>query len=177
MHKSFRLFLTITISFLIADQVVKHFSRLVTEGVEGRTISPLIPGIFELKLVYNHGVAFGMFQGGGIWLTPIAIIISALATYYSFKTPNEPKINHVTMALLASGAIGNLIDRLIFGKVTDMFWFRLIDFPVFNIADICISIAGALFILTAIKESIQAKKTPPATASNEDPATSDNHSQ
>ena len=61
---------------------------------------------------------------------------------------------HVLVSpLLCAGAIGNLIDRLWMGKVTDMFYARFIDFPVFNIADICISLAGTLIVLLALKDT------------------------
>jgi signal peptidase II len=59
------------------------------------------------------------------------------------------------MALLCAGAIGNLIDRLALGRVTDMFWLRFIDFPVFNVADVCITIAGVLLGLSVVAELFQ----------------------
>ncbi|MEZ5162990.1 MAG: signal peptidase II [Fimbriimonadaceae bacterium] len=151
------MFLILTIGLLVLDQVVKIASRNAVGGVEGKSISSLWTGVFELKLVYNEGIAFGMFQGAGVVLTPIAIIITGLAAWMSYKNRNEPKVMHITMALLASGAIGNLYDRLFHGKVTDMFWIRLIDFPVFNIADVCITAAGTLMVLGALSEMFTKK--------------------
>ena len=174
MHPKFRLFLLTSISLLVLDQLVKWWARAAAEGVEGRSIHSLWTGVFELKLVYNQGVAFGMLQGKGVYLAPIALIITAFAVYYSYKHKDEPKSHHVVLALLASGAVGNLIDRLAMGKVTDMFWFRLINFPVFNIADICISVAGAAFLLVSLQEMIKGKPDqqetePTATPQKEDP--------
>ncbi len=125
----------------------------------------MIPGIFELKLIYNKGVAFGMMEGLGVFLTPIAVGIAIVAGYYSHKNAKAPLGLHITCALLASGAIGNLIDRLLAGKVTDMFWFRAINFPVFNFADVCISIAGAIFVLGAIKDMSKKSHEEPIEAS------------
>ena len=116
------LFGGLAVGLLVLDQLTKYWARHAAEFTEGRTIFPLWPGVFELKLIYNKGIAFGMLQGGGILLAPIAIIIAAAATYYSYRHPRQAKLVHVTMALLVSGAIGNLIDRLLMGKVTDMFW-------------------------------------------------------
>ncbi len=160
---NFRLFLTTAVGMLILDQLVKWAARASVDGVEGRSIHPLWAGVFELKLVYNQGVAFGMLQGKGVFLTPIALIIAGFAAWHSYRHPQETRFTHITMALLASGAIGNMIDRLAMGKVTDMFWFRLINFPVFNIADICICVAGAFLVLGAIKEVIRPSSPVPAT--------------
>ena len=132
--------------FLVVDQVVKAWARGAAENVEGRVIYPLWPGVFELKLLYNRGIAFGMLQGMGVWLAPIAIAITVAAAYHVYKNPRESKVVHFGLALLAAGAIGNVIDRIWLGKVTDMFWFRLIDFPVFNVADSCITIAAGLLV-------------------------------
>lgn len=131
-------------------------------GVEGRTFNALWPGTFELKLVYNEGIAFGMAQGAGMWLTPIAVAMAAGAAWYTYKHREDPLLTPVTMGLLASGAIGNLIDRLWMGKVTDMFWIRAINFPVFNVADICITAAGACLLWAGLKDALD--KPEPKTA-------------
>lgn len=111
-----------------------------------------IPGIFEFTLYYNKGVAFGMLQGAGVLLTPIAFGIAAYAAYHSWKHPEDSTYSHITLSLLAAGAIGNLYDRVFHGQVTDMFSFKLINFPVFNVADACISVAAGLLILKWIRE-------------------------
>ena len=155
--KFLRLYLPLTVGLIVIDQVVKAWARGAAEHVEGRSIFPLWPGVFELKLVYNHGVAFGLFQGAGVLFAPVAFLIALAATWYSFKKPHEPTVHHVTASLLAAGALGNLVDRLSMGKVTDMFWIRLIDFPVFNVADVCITVAGSLLVLGGIRDATTAK--------------------
>lgn len=145
------------------DQLVKFWARNAAQGVEGRTFWAMIPNIFELKLVYNKGIAFGLAQGAGVLLTPIAILITGYAIYHIAKSKTDPPGVFTGLVLLASGAVGNLIDRLSpMGKVTDMFYFRLIDFPVFNIADMYITFAGAIIIILGIKDSF-AKKSDPVT--------------
>lgn len=156
--KFLRAYLPLTVGLILIDQLVKAWARGAADHVEGRSIFPLWPGVFELKLVYNHGVAFGLFQGAGIVFAPVALLIALAATWYSLKRPNEPTVHHVTAGLLTAGALGNLIDRLTMGKVTDMFWIRLIDFPVFNVADVCITVAGALLVLGGIRDASSAKQ-------------------
>lgn len=152
MHRKFVLFLALAVGFVAIDQMVKSVSRLMADGVEGRVFAPWIPGVFELKLVYNEGVAFGMFQGGGVLLAPIAVVISIYAVWASLRGREHKVSYHVMHGLLVAGAIGNLIDRVAYRRVTDMFWIRLIDFPVFNVADVCITVAGAMILLGAIGE-------------------------
>ena len=160
MNKKHTIIVTATMLGLIAlDQVVKHLARTAADNTVGRTIAALWPNVFELKLVFNKGIAFGMLQGKGVWLAPIAILIGVGAMAYSIAKPKESRLTHVTMVCLAAGALGNLIDRSLFGQVTDMFWFRLIDFPVFNVADVLITIAGVLLAVGALQE-VTGKKSP-----------------
>jgi len=127
---------------LLADQAIKW---LIRERLEiGQDIPFPWPGVFELTLTYNKGIAFGMFQGRGFLFAPMAILISAWAAVYCFRSPREPKIVHIACGLLSAGALGNLIDRLWLGHVTDMFWLRIINFPVFNVADVCITFGAIL---------------------------------
>jgi signal peptidase II len=159
-----RLFFLVAGSALVLDQAVKFWVRVAAEGVEGRSLFVVWNNVFEIKLVYNEGIAFGMFQGMGVFLTPIAAIIAGGAAWYSLKHRHEPRVTHVTMALLCAGALGNLIDRIALGKVTDMFWFRAIDFPVFNVADVCITAAGVMLGVSVVIELFQHKKQDPPSA-------------
>lgn len=166
MAKSKTLFVALSLGLLVLDQVVKYWARTAAEGVEGRSLFPLWPGVFELKLIYNEGVAFGMLQGKGFWMFPIALAMAGFAAWHTWKNPDAPRLVHITTATLAAGAIGNMIDRVIFQKVTDMFWIRIINFPVFNIADVCITFAGVMLVVSALIEAIQGNKTEPEAAEN-----------
>lgn len=155
------LFYTLFSVVLVIDQLTKWWAREQADWVE-RSISHLPwPGVFELKLVWNEGVAFGMLQGMGLWLTPIALAIAGFAMWFSAKHPHEPRFTHVTLSFLAAGAIGNLIDRLwLEGRVTDLFWIRIIDFPVFNVADVSITIAGFMLAFTAVRDMVRGDDKP-----------------
>lgn len=143
---------------VVVDQLVKAWARAAAEGLEGRIIHQTIPRVFELKLVYNKGIAFGMAQGGGVLLTPIAVLVMGAAIWMTLSKPKESRVFHVTMVALAAGALGNLIDRLTLGKVTDMFYIRLIDFPVFNVADVSITLAGCLLVYSGLADVVKPKK-------------------
>lgn len=146
------------VAVVAVDQVVKAWARVAAEGLEGRVINRLLPNVFELKLVYNKGIAFGMAQGGGVLLTPIAVLVMGTALWMTLAKPKEGRLFHVTMVALAAGALGNLIDRLVFGKVTDLFYIRLIDFPVFNVADVSITLAGCLLVYSGLVDLVKPKK-------------------
>lgn len=172
MIKNLRLakYLSWVTGLILLDQLVKFWSRNAAQGVEGRTFWAMIPNVFELKLVYNKGIAFGMAQGAGVLLTPIAVIITGYSIYHVAKSKNDPPGVFTGLVLLAAGAVGNLIDRLSpMGKVTDMFYFRLIDFPVFNVADVYITFAGAIIIILGIKDSFSKKEEPLQPAPLEEP--------
>lgn len=150
------MFVAIVIVGLIIDQAVKIWIRQ-TLPIGGSLEGKPWPGVFEITHTENLGIAFGMMQGFGAYLTPIAIVIAIAATAYSFRSPNDGAYSHVAMALLASGALGNMIDRLFLGKVTDMFRARFIDFPVFNVADTWITIAAVMLIVKWGAESLSAR--------------------
>lgn len=147
------------VSILIADQVIKFWARHAMNVNQSRTV---IRNVFDLTLTYNRGIAFGMFQGGGTLLAPIAIVIGLGGMLYSMKHRSESPWVHVAMALLSAGALGNLFDRMVAGKVTDMFQIRAFEFPIFNLADSCITVAACILILRWGTEWIREPKGHPA---------------
>lgn len=148
---NFIIYCATVVGIFLIDQLVKVWAR--SEGeVEGRVFGVLWPGVFELKLVYNSGIAFGMLEGAGLYIAPIALVILGLVTYFAWNKRDEPRIYFVTYGLLVAGALGNMFDRLVYGKVTDMFWIRAIDFPVFNVADVAITVFVVLVIIALIAD-------------------------
>jgi signal peptidase II len=94
----------------------------------------------------NFGAAFGIFQNGNLVLTVLAIIVSILIIFYFPRIPRSERLLRFALALQLGGALGNLIDRLSQGYVTD--FISVGSFPVFNVADACISIGAALLVIS-----------------------------
>jgi signal peptidase II len=108
---------------------------------------PLINGVFHLTYTENTGAAFSILQNQRWLFIALTIIFIILATYYLIKHPKEKLIMRVGLSMVLAGAIGNLIDRILLGYVVDFFDFRLINFPVFNIADCAIDVGCALLVI------------------------------
>lgn len=140
MHIIFILGLIILVAL---DQITKW---LVVVKLKPIHDIPIIEGIFHLTYVENRGAAFGIFQGKHLFFIVITLIVITGVTVYYYKLPKEKKYYWMrfSLILLVSGAIGNLIDRIRLNYVIDFLYFKLIDFPVFNIADICVVIGVSI---------------------------------
>jgi len=115
---------------------------------------PLLPGIFHLTLVENTGIAFGLFQQFPsllFILISVSIVILFIIGYRLCTShSNLPKRFPVGLALILGGAIGNWIDRLRFHAVIDFFDLRI--WPVFNVADSCISIGVFIYLIALVRK-------------------------
>lgn len=138
---------------ILLDQLTK---RMAT-GLKSRPII-LMEDVLQLRYVENRGAAFGIFQGQRI---PFIIIFAAVFIFiiwFLIKLPTERKYNqlHIALSLILAGAVGNTIDRAIRGYVIDFIYFEIINFPVFNAADIYITVTTvwlAFIILFVYKDS------------------------
>ncbi len=133
-------FLTPIVILLLVgfDQLTKYWadSYLKTR----LTDIELWPGVFHLTYVENPGAAFGMMKGQQTFFIVITVVVLVAICWYWRQIPSN-KLGvwmKVAILLIVSGAIGNLIDRVLLNYVRDMLYFVLIDFPVFNVADICV---------------------------------------
>lgn len=136
------LYLILSILFVIVDQVVKmwivnNFS--LHEGME------FIKGIVSILYVRNTGAAWGMFEGKMFFFYLITAVAVGTLLYLMFKEKGKSKLLLTAYSLILAGAVGNFIDRIRLGYVVDMFKFEFIDFPIFNVADICLTI-GVIFL-------------------------------
>lgn len=133
---------------LIADQVSKVFIRSwlsVAESV------PVWPGFFHLTHAENEGAAFGLMPGF-IWLfvaTSLGVLLGIAVFWWRVRPAARWLV--VALGLVAGGSVGNLIDRVRFGRVTDFFDVIAVNFPVFNLADsaivagVCLLVVWVLF--------------------------------
>lgn len=134
------------VGLILLDQVAKYAVRLNMEV--GDSIK-LIPDVFKLTYVQNTGAAFNLFEGMSVFLTVLPLAALAVGIWYMEKHLNEHWTLLLSLILIISGGVGNLVDRFWMGFVTDMFNFCLIDFPVFNVADIGICV-GCFFLVIYI---------------------------
>ena len=102
--------------------------------------------LFKLDFVKNYGAAFNIFSGSRIFLSLISILFSILLTYLIFRKNTSSKVDLYSYSFILGGTIGNGIDRIYKGFVVDFINLNVINFPVFNIADISINI-GFIFLL------------------------------
>lgn len=126
------------------DQLTKWMAVAFLKGQEPVV---LIPGVFQLYYLENRGAAFGILQNRQYLLAFGAILIFVAVAVVYGKIPDQKRFFplRVCAVLLASGAVGNLIDRLMLKYVVDFFYFNLIDFPIFNVADCYVVIGCILF--------------------------------
>lgn len=111
----------------------------------------LIKGVLELTYVENRGAAWGMFQGARFIFIILTVIFLGVFLVFFIKSKCDLNpLSKVIFALIFSGALGNLVDRVWLGYVRDMIYFSLIDFPVFNIADSAIVIGTVLLIIQTL---------------------------
>lgn len=142
-----------TLIFMIALIVLDQVTKMVARSALADSSVAVIEGVFEFKLVYNTGVAWGMFGQSPVVITLIALIIMAVVAFVYFKIPVENKrlrFLRILLILIFSGAAGNIIDRLCVDAVTDFIYFKLINFPVFNVADIYVTVSGILVAILLI---------------------------
>ena len=135
----------LSIALLIgADQFTKHLAV-----VHLREQPPIViwPDVFELQYCENPGVAFSLLENQRWIFIPLTVIIMLLVIVVMFRSPLcKHVLFRLSCVLIAAGGIGNLIDRIYLGYVIDFLYFKLIDFPIFNVADCCV-VVGAIFLI------------------------------
>lgn len=136
------------------DQVTKY---LATAKLKNQPNFVIWEGVFELDYLENTGSAFGMFQGQRWMLLVVGVVFMALILWFMLRLPEGKKftLTHIILAFLVAGGIGNMIDRFALGYVVDFFSFVLINYPIFNVADIyvvCATIGLFIMFLFVFKE-------------------------
>ena len=112
----------------------------------------LIPGVLSLSYIENRGAAFGIMQGRQWLLIVISAVIIAAAVVFCIRRIRDTRYRYlrVLTVFLVAGALGNMIDRIMLGYVRDFIYFKLIDFPVFNVADIYVTVSAVLILIWII---------------------------
>ena len=108
--------------------------------------------LFKIDFVKNYGAAFNLFSGSRIFLSLISVILSIILIYLILRKNSTYFINYLSYSFILGGAVGNGLDRLLRGYVIDFINLNLINFPVFNIADISINIGFILLLYSFFKK-------------------------
>lgn len=138
--------LIIALAGIFLDQITKYLAVVHLKEKEAYV---LWDQVFQLEYLENRGAAFGMLQNQQIFFFFSVILISAVVVWFYLRVPMEKKFLPLRLCavFITAGAYGNFIDRLRLGYVIDFFYFKLIDFPVFNVADIYVTISTIVFCL------------------------------
>ena len=144
----------VTIGLILLDQGTKLWALSSLKPIHNTTV---VEGFLDLTFVENRGVAFGMFSGQRWFILVLTGLIAGALVYFYRTLPKKAEYTPVRVSLLLvlSGAIGNIIDRVFRGYVVDFFEFTFFDWPVFNVADIYVVVGVILLtflILFVVKD-------------------------
>ncbi|MEO8666355.1 MAG: signal peptidase II [Ignavibacteria bacterium] len=169
-----------TLFIVICDQVTKLYVKGISipalgidiKGMPYQSSFNIIGDFFKITYIENPGMAFGLQIGGKLFLSLFTIVATILLLFFLYKNRKEGLLLRLALALILGGAVGNLIDRVFYGKIysyAPFFYGRVVDFlhfdfpnftifgktiyswPIFNVADIAVS-AGFLLILFGYKK-------------------------
>jgi signal peptidase II len=134
---AFILFALLLVALVSLDQLTKTYVRAhLSIGMH----VPVIPGAFGLTLVFNGGAAFGLLYGRTWLFVAVAGAFVAFSCVYLALRRHGGFLGVVAVSLVSAGALGNMIDRITSGYVTDFIEALFMEFPIFNVADICVTV-------------------------------------
>ena len=137
-------FLSLSVFIILIDQFTKYLMFNNYKTIINKDLF-----LFKLDFAKNYGAAFNIFSGNRIFLSCISIIFSILLTYLIFRKNTLFILDLYSYSFILGGTIGNGIDRIFRGFVIDFINLNIINFPIFNIADISINI-GFFFLIYSI---------------------------
>ena len=151
MKKKKTIFWIVVVVVLILDRITKELAGgIPAEGIV------LVPGVIGLRYAENVGAAFSMLSGYPRVLGVLSLVL-IVCGYVWLRKKEIAMFPLVGLALMAGGAAGNMFDRLIRGFVPDMIETLFVNFPVFNIADSCLTVGCALVMIGILTKGIEEK--------------------
>ncbi len=131
------------------DQITKNIAQTMLDPGENVNV---IGDVFQFAYTENYGAAFGMMQNKQTWFYIITGLVILFIIYFIVRMPMNSKYVPVgiVVSVILAGAVGNLIDRVAHKYVVDFIYFRPIDFPVFNVADIYVTLGMIIFVILVI---------------------------
>ncbi len=148
-HVSKIIYVVIFVLAVALDQITKNLAVTMLDPGEPKN---LIKDVLQFVYTENMGAAFGVMQGKQVLFYIITAVVIAAILYFLIKMPNDSKYLAVGIVLsfILAGAVGNLIDRVSHKYVVDFIYFKPIDFPVFNVADIFVTLGCIAFAILVI---------------------------
>ncbi len=137
------------IALVVIDQLIKLWAVNALQPVGSM---PLIPHVVELNFVYNEGMAFSLLSGKQTLLILATSAVMIFIAYWLFFKTGKDMLQRVALTLVLGGGIGNLIDRVLNGRVVDYINLLFMRFAVFNFADICVTVGVCLWVLAIFLE-------------------------
>ncbi len=147
MFKTNRYFWLFAFLGLVLDRLSKFLVVYTFTLTVPPATLPLLPGVFHLTYVVNTGAAFSLFNQGVGWLRWLSLGVSVVLLLMAWFGPKLSRWEQAGYGFILSGALGNGIDRFILGQVVDFLDFRLIQFPIFNLADVFINVGIGCLLL------------------------------
>ena len=140
---------------VLADQLSK-VGAVDLAARRGSTV--LIPGVIGLTCTYNYGASWGILSGKTVFLLILTAIVCAAVFIALLLRRPKYRLARLGLAMVLGGAVGNALDRLADGFVTDMFETLFMEFPIFNVADCFITVGGILFCLSVFLEENEIRR-------------------
>lgn len=134
-------------ALVAADQITKY---LAVVFLKGREAFEIIPRVLEFYYTTNTGAAFSSFAGRRLFLIIMPLILMTVLVICLLRTKKKGFLLNLSVMMILSGGMGNLIDRILNGYVVDFINFAFINFPIFNLADIFVTCGGALLVIYLI---------------------------
>lgn len=136
-----------------ADQLIKALVRLLPQG------SVLLewPGVLRIVRCANTGVAFSLLSGRTLLVTALSALLLAALLLLLIRAKRLTGPARTALSALIGGGLGNLIDRLLWGSVTDYVQTLFVRFPVFNLADVCVTVSIGVLLLLTVTDKLEEK--------------------
>ncbi|HFI0135325.1 TPA: signal peptidase II [Streptococcus suis] len=141
---------------IVLDQLVKAWT---VANIALDTVEPFLPGFMSLAYLRNYGAAWSILQNQQWFFTIVTIPVVTGLIWYYIKQIQGNIWTLFSLSLMIAGALGNFIDRIRLGYVVDMFHLDFISFPVFNVADICLSVGVGILFICIMKEENNGSKS------------------
>ena len=143
--KKYIISLIIFVSCLLLDRLTKYLAII---NLKDKSDIILIKNVLVLTYLENTGAAFSMLEGKRLIFILITIVFSIIIFLFFLKIKPDRRFSplYICLTVILAGAVGNLIDRIMNGFVVDFIYFQIINFPVFNVADICVTL-GVIFLI------------------------------